>query len=91
MALKVINTLDPGWRHPQTAPAAPEEGHEDDQRAGEPALQGQAETAEALHPGEEKTLRRPYNSLPVSEGGLQKIWGGIFCKGTEEQDERKWL
>jgi len=29
----------------------------------------------------EKALRRHYSSLPVSEGGLQESWGGIFYKG----------
>ena len=59
----------------------PKEGHEDDQRAGAPPLQGQAERAGALQPGEEKALRRPYSGLSVPEGGLRKSWGGTFCKG----------
>ena len=34
--------------------AGPEEGHKDDQRAGAPILQGQAERAGTLWPGEEE-------------------------------------
>ena len=34
--------------------AGPDEGHEDDQRVGAPLLQGQAEGAGAVQPGEEK-------------------------------------
>jgi len=34
--------------------AGPEEGHEDDPRAGAPLLQGQAEGVGAVQPGEEK-------------------------------------
>jgi len=34
--------------------AGPEEGHEDDQRAGVPLLGGQAEGVGAVQPGEEK-------------------------------------
>ena len=55
---------------------SPEEGHEDDQRAGAPPLQGKAERAGALHPREEKPVRGPYSSLPVSEGSLLESWGG---------------
>ena len=32
--------------------------------------------------GLEKALGRLYSSLPVPEGGLQKISGGTFYKGT---------
>ena len=32
----------------------PEEGHKDDQMAGAPPIQGQAERAGALHSGKEK-------------------------------------
>ena len=52
--------------------ASPEEGHEDGQRSGGPPLQGQAEIAGALQPGEEKALHGRYSSLPVPEGGLQE-------------------
>jgi len=37
--------------------AGPEEGHEDDPRAGAPLLRGQAEGAGAVQPGEEKAPR----------------------------------
>ena len=47
-------------------------------RARVPPLQGQAERAGALQPGEEKAPRRPYRGLPVPEGGLQECWGGTF-------------
>jgi len=35
-----------------------------------PLLQGQAERAEVVQPGEEKAAGRPYSSLSVPEGGL---------------------
>ena len=59
----------------------PEEGHKDDQRAGAPPLQGQAERLEALQHGEEKAPGGPYGSLPVPERGLKESWGGNFYKG----------
>jgi len=55
-----------------------EEGHKDEQKAGAPALQGQAERAGAVQPGEEKVPGGPYSGLPVPEGGLQENWGGTF-------------
>ena len=58
----------------------PEKGHEDDQRAGVPLLWGQAKTAGAVQPGEEKALGWPYSILPVPEGGLQEGWRGTFHK-----------
>ena len=60
------------------AGAGPEEGHEDDPRAGAPLLQGQAEGVGAVQHGEEKAAVRPYSSLPVTEGGLQERWGQTF-------------
>lgn len=39
------------------------------------------ERAGAFQPGEEKDLRRPYSSLLIPEGGLQKSCGKSFCKG----------
>ena len=61
--------------------AGPEGGHEVNQRAGAPHLQGQAERAGAFQPGEEKAPRIPYSSLPGPEGDLQESWGGTFYKG----------
>ena len=49
---------------------SPEEGHKDDQRAGAPPLERQAEGAEPIQPGEEKAVRRPHCSLPVFKRGL---------------------
>ncbi len=60
--------------------AGPEEGHEDDQKAGAPPLWGQAERTRALQPGEEKAPGGPDRYLPVAEGGLQESWGGTFYK-----------
>ena len=57
--------------------AGPQEGHKD-MRARVPPLQGQAERAGALQPGEEKAPRRPCSGLAVPEGGLQESWGGTF-------------
>ena len=51
--------------------AGPEEIHEDNQRAETPPLEGQAEKAEAIQPGEEEAPRRPHSGLPVPKGSLQ--------------------
>ncbi|KAJ7399938.1 rna-directed dna polymerase from mobile element jockey-like [Pitangus sulphuratus] len=58
-----------------------EEDHKDDQRAGAPLLQRQAERARAFQPGEEKALERPSYGLPVPEGSLQERWRGTFFTG----------
>ncbi|KAK4820564.1 hypothetical protein QYF61_001627 [Mycteria americana] len=50
--------------------AGPEEGHENDLRAGAPILRGQAERVRTVQPGEEKATGRPHSSLPVLKGGL---------------------
>jgi len=47
-----------------------EEGHEDDQGAGAPPLQRQAEGTGLVHPGEEKAERRLHCSLPVFKRDL---------------------
>ena len=54
--------------------AGPEEGHEDDQKAGRPALKGKAEGVGPLQPGEEKAVR----DLIALPGGLQESWGDSF-------------
>jgi len=64
--------------------AGPEEGHKNDQRAGAPPLQGQAERVGAFHPREEKAprgLRERLNGLPVPKDSLQKSWGETIYKG----------
>ena len=48
-----------------TVGEGPEEGPEDDQRAGAPPLQRQAEGAGLFQPGEEKAAKRTHCSLPV--------------------------
>ena len=53
------------------------EGHKTDARDGTPLLQGQAEGAEAVQPGEEEALERPESSLSVSKGGA------VRKKGTD--------
>ncbi|PKU49662.1 protein themis isoform x2 [Limosa lapponica baueri] len=52
--------------------ASPEEGHEDDQRAGTPPIMAQIERVGVVQPGEEKTQGRSYSSLPVPRRGLQR-------------------
>jgi len=59
----------------------PEEGHEDDQRAGASPLRRQAEGAGLVHPGEEKAVSRPHWSLPVLKRGLQKGGESTFYLG----------
>ena len=49
--------------------AGPKEGHEDDQRAGA-SLRREAETVEAVEPGEEMTPGRSHCGLPVHENSL---------------------
>jgi len=58
----------------------PEDGHEDDQRAGAPPLWGQTEGVGAPKPGGEKALGWLYSSLPVPEGGWWENWGESFYK-----------
>ena len=45
-------------------------GYEDDQRAGAPLLQRQAEGAELDQSGEEKAPGRPHYCLPVAKRNL---------------------
>ena len=63
------------------AGVGPEEGHENDLRAGASLLQGQAERPGVAQPGEEKAARRPYCSLSVLKGGLQERQGQSFYQG----------
>ena len=48
----------------------PEEGHKDDQMSGAPPLHRQIGGTGLVQPGEEKTARRPYCSLPAFKRGL---------------------
>ena len=59
--------------------AGPEESHEDDQRAGAPPVQGQAERA-----GSGEVFGGPYSGLPVLEAGLQESWEGLFRKAGSD-------
>ena len=47
--------------------ANPEEGHEDDQRAGAPLIWKQSDRAGAVQTGEEKAPGRLHSSFPVSK------------------------
>ena len=62
--------------------AGPEEGHKDDQRAGAPILQGQAERAGAFQSEEEKApgdlYQQPFQYL---KGAYRKAGEGLFYKG----------
>ena len=46
----------------------PEEGHEDDQRAGASLLRRKVEGARFVQPGEEKALGKPHCGLPDLKG-----------------------
>ena len=61
--------------------AGPKERHKDDQRAGAPPLQKQAEGTWDPQPGEEKVPEATYSSLPVPEGGLTGKLGRASYKG----------
>ena len=69
---------------------SPEKGHRSDPKDGTPALQGQAERAEADQPGEEKALWRPESSLSVPKGVYKKGGGRLFsmvsCDRTRGND-----
>lgn len=54
------------------------EGHKDEQRAGGPLLGRQTGL---FQPGEKKVLRIPYNSPPITKGGLQETWERDFLQG----------
>ena len=80
MLLGVAQPLPPVLEPPTkerhgTVAAGPEEGREDNERVGAPALGGQAESWGSSAWGREgsrETLQQP------SEGGLQESWGGTF-------------
>ena len=69
---------------------SPEKGHRSDPKDGTPALQGQAERAEADQPGEEKALWKPESSLSVPKGVYKKGGGRLFsmvsCDRTRGND-----
>jgi len=56
----------------------PEEIHKNDQSDGTPLLGGKAERSGAVQRAEEKAPRRPYGSLPVSEGAYKTAGEGLF-------------
>jgi len=58
------------------------EGHKNDSRDGTPLLQGQAERAGALQPGEEKAPERFESGLSVSSGGSMRKKGTISLAGS---------
>ena len=70
--------------------AGPEQGHEDNQRAGAPPLQGQAERSEALQPGEEEAAGDFIAALQYLKGAYRKAGEGLY-KGMWQQAEGKWL
>jgi len=53
----------------------PEESHKNDPSDGTPLLEGQAERAGALQPGEEKALGGPNSGLSISNDGVQEGMG----------------
>ncbi|PKU41726.1 rna-directed dna polymerase from mobile element jockey- hypothetical protein [Limosa lapponica baueri] len=61
---------------------SPADGHEDDQGAGAPLLQKQAERIGVVQPGEEKAPGRHYSSLLIPKVGLQERWGGTVYQGV---------
>ena len=63
-------TLEPSAHEGHRAVGVSLEGDEKDQRAGAPLLQGQAERAGAVQPGEKKAVGRSDCSLSVLKGGL---------------------
>ncbi|GAB0184388.1 hypothetical protein GRJ2_000904100 [Grus japonensis] len=68
--------------------ASPEEGHEDDQRAGAPL---QTETVGVVQSGEEKAPGTPYSSLPVPEGPYRKAGEGLFTRVGTDSTRHKGL
>lgn len=62
-----------------------EKGHEDNQRAGAPPQQGQAERAEAHQPREKKVPEGPYRGIRVPGEGLQESWEGLFLRAGSDR------
>ena len=58
-------------------------GHEDDPRAGERILRGQAEGAGAAQPG--GGSRVTLEQLPVPEGAYRKDGEGLFTRGCSDR------
>ena len=71
----------------------PKEGREDDQKAGEPPLQGQAERAGALQPGKEKAPGGPCCDFLVPTGNLGRdVFRRTYSDRTRENGFKlKWV
>ena len=68
--------------------AGPEEGHENDQRAGAPPLQRQAERAGAFQPAEERAMGGPYSSLQYLKGAYRKAGEELFIRAGSNMMRR---
>ena len=66
--------------------AGPEMVHKDDQRAGAPPLQGQAERAGALQPGEEKAPCHLIAAFEYLKGAYRKGEEELFRRGTGQRE-----
>lgn len=73
------------WTENQRSTPIQPLGHQDDETAGAPSLQGWAERIGDLQPGEgsEETLYWPSNT--------QRGPKGTFYKGMHQQDEERWF
>ena len=65
--------------------AGPEEGHENDQRAGAPPLQRQAERAGAFQPGEEKAPGDCRETFQYLKGAYRKAREGLFIRACSNR------
>ena len=74
----MCNSGAPNIRRTWTVGASPEEGHEDDQRAGAPLLWGQAERVGVAQPGEEKAPRDLIAAFQYLKGAYQKAGEGLL-------------
>ena len=87
----VLGPLTQGHR---AVGAGPEMVHKDGQRAGAPPLQGQAERAGALKPGEEKALGDPIAAFQYLEGASGqgvKAGEGLFIRKCSNRMKGKWF